>query len=104
MSLQAWLYQRAQCALGDSAVVARCGTLNLTGCVRVLRPSSRKAALALIVDGFSHAQGECLVNNSNTNTNNTNTVAIVIGTVIVVLLLVLVFGGDRMMTGGMMNW
>lgn len=63
-----------------------------------------KAALALVEDGFGHAEGECLVNNSNSNTNNTNTVAIVIGTVIVVLLLFLVFGGGRMMTGGMMNW
>ena len=33
----------------------------------------------------------------------TNTTLVVIGTVIVVLLLVLVFG-NRMMTGGMMNW
>jgi len=59
------------------------------------RPDARRAD--------SGPDANAPVGESHHMNKNTNTALVIIGTV-VVLLLFLVFGGNRMMTGGMMNW
>jgi len=70
-------------------------TLDARGAESPERPEARRAN--------SGPDSNAPLGESHHMNKNTNTALVIIGTV-VVLLLFLVFGGNRMMTGGMMNW